>query len=123
MARLLLIDDDADILLLLEHILQGAGYHVDCAETVRSARSLLERRHYDLVIADGKLPDGTGMMVGKAAGAQGIDTLIVTGYAFQLPRDELLQYEYLLKPIRPSELLRAIEQNLKRPTRCPPATA
>src|SRR2546425_1966462 len=105
MARLLLIEDDTNVLLLLEHVLLGAGYGVDCAETVRSARSYLARRRYDLIVADGKLPDGTGMMIGDAAQAKGISTLIITGYAFQLPRADLLRYDYLLKPLRPSELL------------------
>jgi two-component SAPR family response regulator len=53
-----------------------------------------------------------GMMIGDAAGAKGINTLIITGYAFQLPREELLRYDYLLKPVPPSELLRAIERTL-----------
>jgi CheY-like chemotaxis protein len=64
------------------------------------------------VVADGKLPDGTGMMVGDEARAKGIKTLIITGYAFQLPREDLSRYEYLLKPLRPAELLKAIERAL-----------
>jgi DNA-binding response OmpR family regulator len=109
MARLLLVEDDTIVLFLLEHVLRGAGYVIDCAETVGSARIYLARRHYDLIIADGKLPDGTGMMVGDTAQAKGMSTLIITGYAFQLPREDLSRYEYLLKPVRPSELIRAIE--------------
>jgi DNA-binding response OmpR family regulator len=112
MARILLVEDDPTVLLLLEHVIRGEGYDVDCADTIGNARSYLGRRDYDLVIADGKLPDGTGMMVGDDAGAKGIKTLIITGYAFQLPREDLVRYEYLLKPLRPAELLRAIERVL-----------
>ena len=119
MARVLLVEDDANVLLLLVHVLRGAGYGVDCADTVKSARSYLERRHYDLVVADGKLPDGTGMMIGDVAETKGMITLIITGFAFQLPREHLLRYEYLLKPFRPSELLRAIERALNGSTTSP----
>jgi DNA-binding response OmpR family regulator len=84
----------------------------DCAKTVQGARSYLERRRYDLVVVDDKLPDGTGMMIGDAAGTKAIKIPIVTGYAFQLPRERLLRYEYLLKPFRPKELLKAIERAL-----------
>jgi len=32
-------------------------------------------------------------------------TLVITGYALQHDGDELRRHEYLLKPVRPSELL------------------
>jgi two-component system response regulator HydG len=112
MARILLVEDDPNVLMLLEHVLRGADHDVDLAATVRQARSYLEKRRYDLVVADGKLPDGTGMAVGDAARAVGIETLIITGYALHLPREELMRFEYLLKPLRPIELLNAIERKL-----------
>jgi two-component SAPR family response regulator len=55
-------------------------------------------------------------MVGDEAGAKGTKTLIITGYAFQLPREDLIRYEYLLKPVRPAELLKAIERALDSST-------
>jgi two-component system response regulator HydG len=112
MARILLVEDDPNVLMLLEHVLRGANHDVDLAATVRQARSYLGKRRYDLVVADGKLPDGTGMTVGDAASAVGIETLIITGYALHLPREELMRFEYLLKPLRPIELLNAIERKL-----------
>src|ERR1043166_586894 len=71
MARILLVEDDANVLMLLEHVLSGDGYEVDTASTVEQACSrLTQSRRYDLVVADGKLPDGTGMQVGEAASAR-----------------------------------------------------
>jgi len=123
MARILLVEDDANVLMLLEHVLSGDGYDVDTASTVEQACSrLTQSRGYDLVVADGKLPDGTGMQVGEAASAAGMKTLIVTGFAFQLPREELSKYVYLLKPVRPSEFLRAVERMLEPSTRPTGAT-
>jgi two-component system, NtrC family, response regulator HydG len=122
MARILLVEDDANVLMLLEHVLSGDGYEVDTASTVEQARShLAQRPGYDLVVADGRLPDGTGMEVGDAAARAGARTLIVTGFAFQLPREELGRYDYLLKPVRPAELLRAIGRMLEPASR--PSTA
>jgi|SRR5690348_15416366 two-component system, NtrC family, response regulator HydG len=112
MTRILLVEDDSHVLLLLEHVLRGEDYDVDTAATVEQAQSQLRRRRYDLVVADGKLPDGTGMMVGDMATAADTKTLIITGFALQLPRDELRRFDYLLKPVRPAELLRAIERKL-----------
>jgi CheY-like chemotaxis protein len=78
MARILLVEDDPNVLMLLEHVLRGADHDVDLAATVRQARAYLGKRLYDLVVADGKLPDGTGMAIGDAASAAGIETLIIT---------------------------------------------
>jgi CheY-like chemotaxis protein len=112
MDRILLVEDDPELRLLLEHVLLGAGYRVDTAATVASAYELLAGPPYDLILADGRLEDGTGMMVAQRARETGAKALIITGYAFDLPREELGRFEYLLKPVRPSELLDAVERVL-----------
>lgn len=117
MYRILLVEDDPDLRLLLEHVLLGAGYEVDTAATVEAALARLAGPAYDLLLADGRLGDGTGMTVAARAAQAGSKTLIITGYAFDLPHDELGRYEYLLKPVRPSELLEAVERIL-HPARC-----
>ena len=114
MDRILLVEDDAELRLLLEHVLLGAGYEVDTAAGVESASALLAGSVYDLVLADGRLDDGTGMMVAERARESGAKILIITGYAFELPKEELGRYEFLLKPVRPSELLEAVERVLHR---------
>jgi DNA-binding NtrC family response regulator len=112
MSFILLVEDDADVRLLMEHVLFDEGHRVDTATTVDAACSLIDRRRYDLVVADGRLPDGTGMMVGDKAQERGIPALIITGYAFVLPREELGRFDVLLKPVRPQELVRAIGRAL-----------
>ena len=94
MARILLVEDDVNVRLLLEHVLRGEGQDVDPVATVQQALSRIQQRGYDLVVADGKLPDGTGMTVGDAATAEGVKTLIITGFALQLPREELMRFDY-----------------------------
>jgi CheY-like chemotaxis protein len=113
MTRILLVEDDPELRLLLEHVLLGAGYEVDTAATVEAAFARLTGPPYDLVLADGRLEDGTGMMVAEKAGEAGSKVLIITGYAFDLPREQLERYEYLLKPVRPNELLEAVKRALQ----------
>ena len=112
MYRILLVEDDPELRLLLEHVLLGAGYEVDTAGTVEAALARLEGPDYDLVLADCRLEDGSGLTVAERAVGAGGKVLIITGYAFDLPREELSRYEYLLKPVRPSELLEAVERVL-----------
>jgi two-component system, NtrC family, response regulator HydG len=113
MGRILLVEDEYNVRVLLEHVLIDAGDEVDSTATVAEAKSLLDSVHYDLLLADGRLPDGTGMMLADQAEEGGIKALIITGYAFQLA--ELGRYEFLMKPVRPAELVGAIERILGAP--------
>jgi CheY-like chemotaxis protein len=114
MPRILLVEDDADARVVMQHILFDGGYNVDTAPTVDRGCELLAHRDYDVIITDGRLGDGTGMTVADLAREKGIPVLIVTGYAFIL--DELragpAQYDVLLKPIGPSELVDAVARAL-----------
>ena len=113
MSRILLVEDDHNVRVLLEHVLIDGGYEVDSAATAAEAKSLLDCVSYELLLADGRLPDGTGMALADYAQANGVKTLIITGYAFQLA--ELGRYEFLMKPVRPAELVEAIERILGAP--------
>ena len=110
-ARILLVEDDAEVGRLLEHVLVADRYGVDRAKTVEDACGELAAHDYDLVVADARLPDGTGMKVADCAAESGIRTLIITGYGFAYP--ELRNYQYLLKPVRPAELLTAVRSMLR----------
>ena len=112
MSRILLVEDDQNVRVLLEHVLFDAGYEVDSATSLAEARSLLDTVNYDLLLADGRLPDGTGMELAERAEVGGAKILIITGYAFQLVSEDLGRYEFLMKPVRPAELTAAIKRVL-----------
>lgn len=115
MARILLAEDDADVRIVVEHVLLDGGYEVDAAPDLENARELLLSHDYDLVLSDGRLPDGTGMELADTAREKGIPALILTGYAFilrELAADPA-KYKVLLKPLRPPEIIQAVEDALK----------
>jgi len=111
-SRILLIEDDADLRVLIEHVLVRDCHEVDPATTVAAGRILLVRKRYDVVLSDGLLPDGTGVEIAAYAEQRGIPAIIVTSHGFGLPKRELAAYRLLLKPVRPAELLEAIERML-----------
>jgi two-component system response regulator HydG len=108
----LLIEDDPNVSMLMEHVLLHENYDVETSATAERAKALLDCGDYDLVVADGRLPDGTGMMLADQAQERGIPSLIVTGYAFELMKEGLGRFDFLLKPVRPDELLQAVERAL-----------
>jgi two-component system response regulator GlrR len=59
--RLLLVDDDADLLRLLSMRLDASGYRVSTADGLQAARTRLGVERFDLVLSDVRLPDGDGL--------------------------------------------------------------
>jgi len=113
MPRILLVEDDVNVRALMEQVLLGGGYQIDPVPTAAQARMLLAGGGYDLVLTDGLLPDGTGIHIAEEAERQGVRAMIVTAYAFQFPKRDLARYALLLKPVRPDELLAAVQNVLK----------
>src|SRR5437773_9067279 len=63
MERVLIVDDDPDILHLVSYNLKQAGFEAITADTGRKALETIQRRPPDLVILDLMLPDVDGMEV------------------------------------------------------------
>jgi DNA-binding response OmpR family regulator len=113
MAHILLVEDDPEIGPLLQHILLAAGHTVDAAASCAGALALLHSGAvYDLVLADGRLADGSGFSIADEGRARGAKTLILTGYALQFSRDELERHPTIWKPVRRNELLAVVERRL-----------
>ncbi len=60
MAEILLIDDDPELAALVRKLLEERGHRLDVAMSCREAAERLGTQRYDLMIVDGRLPDGRG---------------------------------------------------------------
>ena len=110
--RILLVEDEADIRDLLTRVLVSQGYLVDAASGVAEAWQCLDRHSYALAIVDWRLPDGDGIVVAEAAAALGAATFVMSGYLFQMPGGRADRHETLMKPVRPSEIIAAVERRI-----------
>jgi len=110
--RILLVEDEPTIQQLLANVLRVEGYSVDVATTFADAMGLLDQRSYLLVIADWRLPDGDGLMIADTATQMGANTLLMSGYLFQMPGGRAEAHETLMKPLRPSEIVAAVERRI-----------
>lgn len=61
MRKILIIDDDEQILPMLAHAMELAGYAAVTALDGREGQRLLEKQHFDLVITDLIMPEREGM--------------------------------------------------------------
>jgi DNA-binding response OmpR family regulator len=110
--RILLVEDDPDIHQLLAHVLIDEGYAVDVATTAAKAWQCLDAQSYALVIADWRLPDGDGTVIAEAAADLGAKTFVMSGYLFSMPGGRSERHDTLMKPIRPRELVMAVEHSI-----------
>lgn len=110
--RVLLVEDEKTTRDLLQNVLLAEGYSVDAACTLAEAMAYLEQRTYDLVLTDWRLPDGNGLLVADTAEELGARTLVMSGYLFQMAGGQADRHETLMKPLRPSELVAAVERHL-----------
>lgn len=115
--RLLLVDDEEDLLAILAAELADLGYQVALATSGREALSLAADRHFDAVITDYKMPemDGLTMLAQLHALKPDMRGILMTGF---VTREALatLQgsgWSYLTKPFEIGELVVLLDRELK----------
>jgi CheY-like chemotaxis protein len=111
--KILLIDDEAAILITLNKILRGAGYETHTATNGRDGLALFQRETFDLIILDRSMPEMNGEEVAAAIRhvAQGLPIILITGFPAAVRRPDLFT-AILGKPFRSPELLKSIAQAL-----------
>ena len=110
--RILLVEDETGISDFLTIALCGEGYEVDVAATASEAWAFLDRHRYELVITDWRLPDGDGLLIADGAAQLGAKTLLMSGYLFHMPGGRADTHETLMKPVRPSEMVAAVQRSI-----------
>jgi two-component system response regulator HydG len=108
--RILLVEDDRVVRFMLTHVLFDESYIVDGAASVSDALSQFARERYDLVIADWRLPDGSGLAIVDLAAGFGAKTIVISGYLFRLTFEAHEKHKFLMKPVRPSKLVKAVRR-------------
>ncbi len=108
-ARLLVVDDEENILLTISEVLRLEGHEVDVASSGREAVGLLAGREYDLILTDLHMADGDGMVVlEEVRGRWPLSiTIVLTGFAALETAIQALRhgaYDYLTKPCMIEEL-------------------
>ena len=116
--RILVVDDEESVKLVLGELLGSAGYEVDFVRTCGDGLARLEEERYDLVIADKNLPDQSGMEIIRRARSSedGPEAVMITAYASLETAIEAMDLGargYLLKPFDDvDEVLQKVEKIL-----------
>ena len=117
--RLLIVDDDDAVRVLLSTILEKEGYACLVAEDAVSARELLKTRPFDLILCDIIMPGESGLDLIRFCQEQYPDmgAIMVTGIADPQSAKEVLGigvYGYIIKPFTNDQLLITVDNALRR---------
>ena len=114
--RILVVDDEADIRVLLKEILSEEGYDVDVAADAGQARASRARTSPDLVLLDIWMPDTDGITLLREwsnVTAEDCPVVMMSGHGTvetAVEATRLGAFDYVEKPLSLAKLLRTVER-------------
>jgi|Deesub1362A_J573_1020465.scaffolds.fasta_scaffold06510_3 DNA-binding response OmpR family regulator len=121
MARILIIDDEPEIITLTRMMLQKAGYEVIEAESGKEGLEILEKDKIDLVLLDVVMPGMNGWEVCRKIKAdEKLRQIPVVMFTVYDSREDIIRSHecgadaYLSKPFDREELLDVVRRLLRR---------
>src|SRR5919197_473990 len=116
--RILIVDDEADIALILKLQLEDAGYQTDRARDGVEALECLARQKYALMLLDIKMPRMDGLQVLERAQSdyQDVAVVMMTAHGSDDIAVEAMKkgaVDYIAKPFSTDDLLKRVERALE----------
>lgn len=118
--RILIVDDEDEVLRICSRALSGAGcgYDVVTATSAAEARICLDQQEFDLLVLDIHLPEENGLSLLKDVrdSHPNLPAMLITGYpAVNTVFDAIRMNvrEYVLKPFTVRRLLEAVAASLE----------
>lgn len=108
--RILVVDDEENIRLSVSMQLKAAGYAVEVAENGEAALAVLEKRDFDAILCDLRMPKLGGMELLEALRTRGVraTVIIMSAYADQADAIAAIRAgatDYIAKPFKKDDLL------------------
>jgi len=128
MAKILIVDDERDVVLVIRRLLAGVGHEVCEASNGLAALRLFQSQFFDLVITDLRMPAMDGMSFLQEAKKLDPLTPVVILTAFATPETAAAAMEggaaiYLSKPFKANDLLDVVARLLGEGRLASPAPA
>lgn len=119
MARILAVDDEEPIRILVKRLLTLHGHTVDTADDGAAAVDQLQKKHYDLLIIDRFMPKMSGIdavsMIRSSPKFNTLKILMVTNTSFTKDIDAAFESGidgYVIKPFDMNKFLEKVEYTL-----------
>jgi len=120
MHKILVVDDDRDMCMLLKGFLSRHGYEVAESLNGKKALELMDEFSPDLVMCDFRLEDMDGLQLLTRIKEKysGMQVIIMTGYSDIKLAVEVMKlgaFDYVTKPLLPDEILLTIRKAIQSP--------
>lgn len=118
MNKILIIDDEIGICLIMSKFLTKNGYETTIAESGAMAFEQMQKKKFDLVLSDFRLEDTDGREILRKIKINYPTTsvIIISGFGDPNLATELIKmgaYDFINKPIYPNIILEAVRNALK----------
>ncbi|MGA2225510.1 MAG: response regulator [Candidatus Micrarchaeaceae archaeon] len=119
MARILIVDDDKDLLYLMGEYLESVGLEYDMAVSAEQARHRLKSFGYDMVVSDFNMPGESGLDLLRYVSSMYPETpfVLMTGcYDLRIKRESMRMgvHAYIQKPFYMNKFSQTIINLMRR---------
>ena len=117
-ARILVVDDERSVRMMLETALRAQGYRVQSAASGREARELLQGEEFDLLLLDLQLGDSDGIEILRETKHlwPATEVILLTAHGSinsAIAALRLGAFDYLLKPAQVNDIRERVERGLE----------
>ena len=113
---ILVVDDDQSICNVLQAGIQMAGYHCFVAQSAHGALGLLDQFALDVVVADIKMPEMSGIELAQIIKSRyAADVIVMTGFIEDFNYEDIVQQgasDFIQKPVRIAEFVARLKRVL-----------
>ncbi|MDQ7784191.1 MAG: sigma-54 dependent transcriptional regulator [Desulfomonilaceae bacterium] len=117
--KILIVDDEPNMLHMLSEVLQQDGFDPSCAESAQRALDMVSKESFDFILSDVRMPGMDGVQLLEQLRASGIDTMVILMSAYgtiDLALEAIRKgaYDYIAKPFKTDEVVLTLRKAAER---------
>lgn len=118
-SKILIVDDEPNMLHMLSTVLREDGFHPQCAEDGPTALEIAVREPFDFILSDVRMPGMDGIQLLEALRDRGIEVMVILMSAYgsiDLALEGMRKgaYDYISKPFKTDEVVLTLRKAAER---------
>lgn len=117
--RILIVDDEPNMLHMLSSILRHDGFEPECAASAQQALELAGRQDFDFILSDVRMPGMDGIQLVESLREKGVEAIVILMSAYgtiELALEAIRKgaYDYISKPFKTDEVVLTLRKAAER---------